>query len=133
MEEAVKNHPQTRFNWAHAGISRRIVVPTLVQELRRMLKAYPNLWIDLSWVVYPMDVAPKGILNEEWVALVEEFPDRFMLGTDKIGHFDDYDEAISQYYVSLDALSGKTVRLVARENFLKILPHRVRERLIEDY
>ena len=43
MEEAVKNHPQTRFNWDHAGISRRIVVSTLVQELRRMLKAYPTI------------------------------------------------------------------------------------------
>jgi len=133
MEEAVKNHPQTRFNWAHAGISRRIVVPTLVQELRRMLKTYPNLWIDLSWVVYSMDVAPSGIPTEEWVAIVEEFPDRFMLGTDKIGHYEDYDEAISKYYVFLDALSPKTARLVARENFLRILPQRVGERLIEDY
>jgi hypothetical protein len=98
-----------------------------------MLKTYPNLWIDLSWVVYSMDVAPSGIPTEEWVAIVEEFPDRFMLGTDKIGHYEDYDEAISKYYVFLDALSPKTARLVARENFLRILPQRVGERLIEDY
>jgi len=111
----------------------RIVVPTLVQELRRMLKTHPNLWIDLSWVVYSMDVAPSGIHSEEWVAIVEEFPDRFMLGTDKIGHYEDYDEAISKYYIFLDALSPKTARLVGRENFLRILPQRVRERLIEDY
>lgn len=129
IEEAVKNHPKTRFNWAHAGISRRIVVPTLVQELRRMLKTYPNLWVDLSWVVYPMNVAPNGIPNEKWVALVEEFPDRFMLGTDKIGHYQDYDKAISQYYVFLDALSPRTARLVARENFLRFLPRRVREKI----
>jgi hypothetical protein len=126
-------YPRTGFNWAHVGISRRIVVPTLLQELRRMLKTYPNLWIDLSWVVYPMDVAPNGIPKEEWVAIVEEFPDRVMLGTDKVGHFEDYDEAISKYYVFLDALSPKTARLVARENFLSILPRRVRDRLIEDY
>jgi len=46
---------------------------------------------------------------------------------------DDYDEAISKYYVFLDALSPKTAWLVARENFLRLLPQRVRERLIEDY
>ena len=46
---------------------------------------------------------------------------------------DDYDEAISKYYVFLDALPPKTARLVARENFLRLLPQRVRERLIEDY
>ncbi len=133
MEEAVKNHPQTRFNWAQAGISRRIVIPTILKELRRMLKTYPNLWIDLSWVVYSMDVAPSGIPNEEWVAIVEEFPDRFMLGTDKVGHYEDYDEAISKYYIFLDALSPKTARLVATENFLRILPRRVGQSLIEDY
>ncbi len=80
-----------------------------------------------------MDVAPSGIPTEEWVAIVEEFPDRFMLGTDRTGHYEDYHEAISKYYVFLDALSPKTARLVARENFLRILPQRVREELIEDY
>jgi len=133
MEEAVKNHPKTRFVWAHAGISRRVVVPTLLQELRRMLKAYPNLWVDLSWVVYPMDVAPGGIPDKKWVALVENFPGRFMIGTDKIGHFEDYEETISQYYVFFDALSPETARLVARENFLSILPRRVLEKLAQNY
>ncbi len=37
-----------------------------------------------------MDVAPSGIPTEEWVAIVKEFPDRFMLGTDKIEHYEDY-------------------------------------------
>jgi len=56
-----------------------------------------------------------------------------MLGTDKIGHYEDYDQAISKYYVFLDALPPKTARLVAKENFLRLLPQRVREKLIEDY
>jgi len=46
---------------------------------------------------------------------------------------DDYDEGISKYYVFLDAFSSKTARLVARENFLRLLPQQVHERLIEDY
>ncbi|BAF71836.1 5-oxoprolinase (ATP-hydrolysing) [Sulfurovum sp. NBC37-1] len=129
MEEAVKNHPKTRIVWAHAGASRRIVVPNLASIMGRMLKTYPNLWIDLSWVVYPNYVAPHGKPSKEWVALVEEFPDRFMIGTDNIGHYDNYEQTIKRYYVFLDALSPKTARLVAEKNFLSILPLRVRKKI----
>ena len=129
MEKAVKEHPETRFIWAHAGASRRVVVPTLVSVIRTMLKTYPNLWVDLSWVVYPNYVAPDGKPDKEWVALVEDFPDRFMIGTDLVGHFDDYTKTIRSYYVFLDALSPETAQLVANENFLKILPLKVREKL----
>ena len=97
--------------------------------MRRMLKTYPNLWIDLSWVVYPNYVAPNGKPDKEWVALVEEFPDKFMIGTDAIGHFDNYEKTIKQYYSFLDALTPKTAHLVAQKNFLSILPLRVRKKL----
>ncbi len=129
IEKAVKEHPKTRFVWAHAGASRRVIVPTLVSVVRTMLKTYPNLWVDLSWVVYPNYVAPDGKPDKEWVALVEDFPDRFMIGTDLVGHFDDYAKTIRSYYVFLDALSPQTAQLVANENFLSILPLRVREKL----
>jgi len=128
MEEAVKRHPDTRFVWAHAGISRRIVVPSLVEDLRRMLKTYPNLWIDISWVVYPMNIAPNDTPSKDWVVMVEEFPDRFMVGTDTVGHFGKYKKDIMSYYVFLDALTPETARLVARNNFLHILPQRVKAR-----
>lgn len=132
MEEALKKHPKTRIVWAHAGASRRIVVPGLVSIMRRMLKTYPNLWIDLSWVVYPNYVAPNGKPDKKWVDLVEEFPDRFMIGTDNIGHYDHYEQTIKRYYVFLDALSPKTAHRVAEKNFLSILPRRVRKK-IADY
>ena len=128
MEEAIQKHPNTRFIWAHAGISRRIVVPTIIDELRRMLTIYPNLSVDISWVVYPMDVAPDGVPSQDWVDMVEDFPDRFMIGTDKIGHYDDYVETITKYYIFLDALSPETAKLVAKDNFWNILPARVREK-----
>lgn len=127
IEEAVKKHPDTRFIWAHAGISRRVIVPTIVDELRRMLKTYPNLYIDISWVVLPMDVAPDGKPDPKWIALIEEFPERFMIGTDKVGHFDDYYDTLSKYYVVLDALDPQTARLLAKDNFISVLPQRVRD------
>ena len=91
-----------------------------------MLKTYPNLWIDLSWVVYSMDVAPSGIPTEEWVAIVEEFPDRFMLGTDKIGHYEDYGSmrTILPWTVSKDTRSGLCghLRQTLCSPFLTVLP-----------
>jgi len=38
IESAIRMHPRTRIIWAHAGISRRIVIPDHTDILRRMLR-----------------------------------------------------------------------------------------------
>lgn len=126
LEGAVKKHPHTRSIWAHAGISRRITIPTLTTVLEQLLSTYTNLWIDLSWVVFDQAIAPNGQLNRDWVVLIEKFPDRFMIGSDAVGHFHSYSTTITRYYLLLDALSPQTAGKVARENFLGVLPQRVR-------
>jgi hypothetical protein len=122
VETAVKSHPKTRFVWCHAGISRRIDIPTLTQQIERMLKTYPNLWVDVSWVVYENDLLKNGTPNPQWVNLIEEFPDRFLIGTDKVGHFADYPSEVQKYYKFLDTLHPETARKLARENLLAVLP-----------
>lgn len=129
MENALKRHLRTRFIWCHAGISRRIEIPTLTEDLRRLLSTYANLWIDLSWVVFDEYVAPDGKPAPAWIELAEEFPDRFMIGSDTVGHFTALPAAIQRYYVFLEALEPETRAKVARENFLSVLPQRVRARL----
>jgi hypothetical protein len=136
IEEAVRRHPKTRFVWCHAGISRRIDVPTLTHELRRLLTTYPNLSIDLSWVVfetyiYPYNATTKSSqLSQDWVTLIEAFPSRFLIGTDQVGHFGNYSDTIQRYYVLLDALKPDTARKVGRDNFLAELPKNVRTALL---
>jgi predicted TIM-barrel fold metal-dependent hydrolase len=123
VETAVRDHPNTRFVWCHAGISRRIEIPTLTTDIEGMLKKYPNLWVDISWVVYENDLLGKdGKPENKWINLVEEFPDRFMIGTDKVGHFADYPPEILKYYAFLDALKPETAKKLARENLLSVLP-----------
>ncbi len=124
IENAVRTHPKTRFIWCHAGISRRIDVPTMTVELRRLLKTYPNLWIDLAWVVFENYLAKNGKADATWTALVEDFPDRFMIGSDKVGHFADYPHEMQKYYLFLDALKPETARKLGRDNFISVLPHR---------
>lgn len=124
IEDAVRKHPRTRIIWCHAGVSRRIDVPTLPKEVRRMLTAYPNLSIDLSWVVFETYLMHNGTPDVSWVDLVEAFPSRFMIGSDKVGTFGAYPEEMQKYYVFLDALKPETARKVARDNFLAVLPKR---------
>lgn len=124
VEAAVKAHPRTRFVWCHAGISRRIEIPTLTRELGRMLRAYPNLHADVSWVVYETNLLKGGRPDPRWLALIEAFPDRFMIGTDKVGHFADYPQEVLKYYPFLDALQPATAHKLVRENLLAVLPKR---------
>jgi hypothetical protein len=61
-----------RILWAHSGFERP-------EALRPMLQKYPKLWCDLA---YRHDHASGSTLDPAWKALFEEFPERFLLGTD---------------------------------------------------
>lgn len=132
LEEAVKAHPKTRFIWAHAGTSAEIhrhqkKLKFLLPEVERLLKTYPNLYIDLSWTMlepYLIDSNKKP--DPKWVALVEEYPDRFLLGSDVVGKFDNLPSYLHGFDPFLDALPEEVARKVARDNFLAILPKAVR-------
>jgi hypothetical protein len=54
--------------------------------------------------------------------LIEKYPDRFIIGTDKVGHFTDYPAEIFKYYAFLDALQPSTAKKLARDNLLSVLP-----------
>ncbi|MFC6338951.1 amidohydrolase family protein [Pseudomonas sp. CCM 7891] len=128
IEEPLRNHPHTRFIWAHAGTSMEIhrhqtQLEFLLPTLSRMLEAYPNLYIDLSWsVLTPYLLDEAGNPRPEWVRLVERFPERFMLGSDVVGRFSNLGEKMHSFDSFLDALPEDVARKVARDNFLAILP-----------
>lgn len=128
VEEPLRNHPHTRFIWAHAGTSLELhrhqpkldfVLPTL----QRMLEAYPNLYIDLSWsVLRPYLLDKQNKPDKDWLALVKRYPERFMLGSDVVGKFDGLGEQLQGFDPFLDALPEDVARKVARDNFLAVLP-----------
>lgn len=124
IESAIRTHPNTRVIWAHAGISRRIVIANHTDILRRMLGQYRNLMIDLSWVIFEQELAPGGALDRKWVSLIEEYPRRFVIGSDTVGFFDQYKPTLQRYYLLLDALKPETARNIAHDNFLALLPER---------
>lgn len=72
IERIFRTFPQARVLWAHAGFAH----PARVRDL---LRKHKNLWSDLA---FRNDHATDNKVAEEWRAAFEEFPDRFMVGTD---------------------------------------------------
>lgn len=151
VENAATRNPQTRFVWAHAGLSRYfggIDQAKYTAKLGALLQKSPNLHIDLSWLAFESYVAPdpsQGPLKC-WLDLISSFPERFMIGSDSIGEFSygklncrggarnpsgmKYAFNMRKYWVLLAALSPEQARMVGRDNFLKLLPGRVRKSLV---
>lgn len=86
ITDLLTRHPDTTMIWAHAGISRNLYIRDHLTLLRRLLVAHPNLYFDLSWIVWE-----NGIEKDlkAWADLIVDYPDRFLLGSDKIGGFVD--------------------------------------------
>lgn len=130
LEEALRNHPHTRFIWAHAGTSMELhrhqeKLDFLLETVTRLLDDYPNLYIDLSWTMLnPYLVNEFGQPNRDWLDLVERHPTRFMLGSDVVGRFDKLGEGMRAFDSFLDALPESVARKVARDNFLDVLPRK---------
>ena len=132
IEQPLGQHPRTRFIWAHAGTSAEIhrhqtQMDFLLPTLTRLLATYPNLYVDLSWsMLTPYLLDEQGRARPEWVALVERFPERFMLGSDVVGRFDKLGQELHSFEPFLDALPVEVAHKVAKDNFLQVLPKKTR-------
>ena len=123
MEEAIKNNPKTKMVWCHIGDTRTVDIKGLADTTRRLLNDYDNLYYDISWVVYEQIIVPDstGVPSQEWIDVFEQFPDRFMVGSDKIGDFSKYEETIRKYDVLFDALPTETAQKLAYDNLFELL------------
>ncbi len=86
----------------------------LLPVLTRLLEDYPNLYVDLSCVQQPYLLDDKGVPRKAWVALVEKYPERFMLGSDVVGRFGSLGEQMHGFRPFLDALPENVANKVAR-------------------
>lgn len=72
VERIFKSWPQARVLWAHSGFDNP-------EKVRATLRNHKNLWSDLA---FRSDQASGEKVDPQWLAAFEEFPDRFMIGTD---------------------------------------------------
>ena len=120
LEEAVREFPQTRFVFAHCGMSRRVDVPFYHQMVDRLLEQYPNLCVDYSWIVYDVAICPNGKPSPAWIALTEKYNDRICLGSDLVTKFERLGPELQRYDVFLDQLSETTRANVCWHNAERI-------------
>jgi hypothetical protein len=116
MRRMLDRHPATTVVWCHAGASRRVKPGEHVSMVRDMLTSYPALHVDLSWAVYDELVTRDNRPDRAWVDLVGEFADRFVLGSDVFGSFEDLPDKLDRFDLLLDELGSTETALVAHEN-----------------
>jgi hypothetical protein len=120
LTEMLDRHSDTTVLWAHCGASRRVTGKDYAGMVETMLDRYKRLHVDLSWVVYDDIVCVYGVPKPEWIRLINRHPDRFMIGSDLCGHFDDLPKTIGRYTPLLEALDETARPMVARENALRL-------------
>lgn len=108
LDQILETWPKARVLWAHSGFARP-------DEVADTLRTYPRVWADLA---FRSDMAAGDGVDADWRAVFEEFPDRFMVGTDTfaperwyyVGRHADFSRAW------LAALPEDLARKIAYEN-----------------
>ena len=72
LDQILATWPEARVLWAHSGFA-----PP--DEVADALRDHPRVWADLA---YRSDMATSSGVDADWRKVFEEFPDRFMVGTD---------------------------------------------------
>ena len=135
MKALLRRHRGTTIIWAHTGLGRvvqpaqpsagaAVRSPRHVELLHAMLadSTLPNLYFDLSWseVAKYVTATPQSLQNT--AALINEFPDRFLFGTDEVAPPDQqtYTRVYVQYAPLWAKLTPETSRKVRIGNFERL-------------
>ena len=131
FERLLAYNRAARVVWAHAGGGDDFgaFTPHLVT---RLLTEHPNLYLSLR----PRSKRPGAILgtgerNDEWLAVIESFPDRFVMGSDSFfvqstrgGAAQDFAERLGSQTQAirrvLQFLTPDTAQKVARGNAVRL-------------
>ncbi len=137
MKELISRHPETTIIWAHTGLG-RVVHPNVsrissvnrvpsafhIEMIRRAVESgdYPNLYFDISWD----EVAKYVVRNEESIletaSLLNEFPDRFLFGTDEVAPSsqEGYMKVFNMYEPLWEKLTPETRHMVTKGNYERL-------------
>ena len=87
FERLLAHNPRAKIIWDHAGWDNTgYRTPELC---RRLLQAHPNLYMELKLDAQDVEMNPllvngaSGPLKPEWMKLLQDFPDRFIIGSDQ--------------------------------------------------
>ena len=131
FSKLIKENPNTRYVWAHnCGRSKATVI-------RSLLSRHENLYCDLGGMTneatgygsgwprkekFTSLIERNGVLFPEMKSLYEEFPDRFMVGTD-VAHAPAmrfYEGRVWRFRKLLDQLSPDARAKIGEKNAIRI-------------
>lgn len=114
LKQAIKQNPDTIFILGHANAYN---TPENIKLL--LEEKHPNLYIDFfaGFTAYSPDSTHK---LQDYVSLMEQYPDRFMLSTDS-GYGLNAAHAAHALYEIIDLLSPETAQKVAFQNYERLI------------
>lgn len=125
FRRALRHNPDALVVWAHwCGRSTPEVARSFLQQ-------FPNLYCDLGASDksrrYGREKNPLvtrgGVLEPEWKAVIEAFPDRFLAAIDAVdpSHYGRYQAWVAEFKYALSGLPPEISRRVAFENAERLL------------
>jgi hypothetical protein len=127
FEHLLSHNPRAKIVWAHAGsdgLGYR--TPDLC---RRLLQVHPNLYMEIK--IDPQELgknpplASDGTIQPQWLKLLSDFPDRFVIGSDQhyaSGRSMTGPQRWQMPVLLLNQLPAGLQQKIAKENVLRIFP-----------
>lgn len=100
LEEAAEAYPDTVFIFAHANAYNS------PENIRQLLSKHPNIYADFFAGFTALNPESANTL-EDFVPVMREFPDRFVLSTDSGFGLESEENAIEAMYRLIDALNDR--------------------------
>ncbi len=129
FERLLAHNPRARIVWAHAGSDNTgYRTPELC---RRLLTAHPNLYMEVKidpakpGKNSPLANGASGTVKPEWLQLFQDFPDRFVAGSDQ--HYPEPLPGPQRWeavVLMLNQLPPKLRQKIGRENAVRLYPAR---------
>lgn len=109
LEILYRHNPEAKIIWAHTGFF------TEPAKVEAYLQRYPNLWCELS---YRHGITEGGKLTAEWRRLFENYPERFLVGSDTWAsqRWDEYGNIMAAYREWLKQLPDEVAEKIAFRN-----------------
>ena len=76
-----------------------------------------------KWQFEPYLLDEKCQPRPKWLSLLEQYPTRFVIGSDVVGSFDNVGKIMHGFDPVLDALPEDVAKAIAHDNFLTLLPN----------
>ncbi|MDN3204569.1 amidohydrolase family protein [Algoriphagus sediminis] len=137
MKDLISRNPNTTIIWAHTGLG-RVVHPNVsrisqvnrvpsafhLEMIRRAIESedFPNLYFDISWDEVAKYVVRSEESLKETAMLLNEFPDRFLFGTDEVAPSvqEGYLKVYNMYAPLWEMLTPETKHLVTQGNYERL-------------